>query len=406
MVGLWSVPSPTERQPIGEAVEVAADESWRVPPCKHNNWDDVRQRKGVKILRCRECNAKWKWARGARRGDPGLERCIDSLNGRCPLSGAECPLLHIRRQKMPLAERISAFGEKVLEGISEEEKRKALAESARSQEARVGHGGLSSTSSETPSSEEPEMLQIVNGLNQAIQFLEGTVVSPVPSLEGLALECAHYPLAASGPPTPRGEAPTHHKAGPPLPLELRRRANTPPPLETPPEDPVVTVIDVQIPSTITFGIQAAWELLGAIASDVKWEVHTQKNNSVGMVPRPRASTDKIWYLGTFTTFEECMQKAEEKGCYAFTWHSRSCPRQQWRLQGYGQPVPTANSINGVVSEHWDPAICSGTISARLVVSGEGGARQYGSFKVLDPPRQRSPVSLPYECLLRSAMEAP
>eukprot|EP01063_Lacrimia_lanifica_P023369 TRINITY_DN3087_c1_g2_i1.p1 TRINITY_DN3087_c1_g2~~TRINITY_DN3087_c1_g2_i1.p1 ORF type:complete len:221 (+),score=41.51 TRINITY_DN3087_c1_g2_i1:64-726(+) len=82
-------------------------------PCDHNDWDDVRQHKGVKVLRCRQCDRVWRWARGARRGDQGLQRCIEFLNDRCPEVGSACPLLHVHRTKKSFEERVQAFGDDV-----------------------------------------------------------------------------------------------------------------------------------------------------------------------------------------------------------------------------------------------------------------------------------------------------
>eukprot|EP00755_Sulcionema_specki_P014886 Sspe_Gene.57898::Locus_31764_Transcript_1_1_Confidence_1.000_Length_587::g.57898::m.57898 len=93
---------------------VCADET--KPPCAHNNWDDVRQRKGVKMLRCRECNILWKWPRGTRRGGSAIQRCIPFLNGEC-LVGKDCPLIHVWRRKVLLPDRVKSFGPHVLEGV-------------------------------------------------------------------------------------------------------------------------------------------------------------------------------------------------------------------------------------------------------------------------------------------------
>ena len=46
-------------------------------PCKHNDWDDVRTRKGAKILRCRTCQAKWKLPSAK------VPRCTPFLAGHC-----------------------------------------------------------------------------------------------------------------------------------------------------------------------------------------------------------------------------------------------------------------------------------------------------------------------------------
>eukprot|EP01063_Lacrimia_lanifica_P029439 TRINITY_DN4487_c0_g4_i1.p1 TRINITY_DN4487_c0_g4~~TRINITY_DN4487_c0_g4_i1.p1 ORF type:complete len:194 (+),score=18.81 TRINITY_DN4487_c0_g4_i1:75-656(+) len=82
------------------------------PPCEHNNWDDVRQRKGIKVLRCRTCAAVWRtqrWPRWARDGmsdeiPDGLRRCLDFANGQCD-KGSACPHLHLHRMKSKHQER-------------------------------------------------------------------------------------------------------------------------------------------------------------------------------------------------------------------------------------------------------------------------------------------------------------
>eukprot|EP01063_Lacrimia_lanifica_P026092 TRINITY_DN345_c0_g2_i1.p1 TRINITY_DN345_c0_g2~~TRINITY_DN345_c0_g2_i1.p1 ORF type:complete len:185 (+),score=47.81 TRINITY_DN345_c0_g2_i1:59-613(+) len=86
-------------------------------PCEHNNWDDVRQRKGVKVLRCRTCNAVWRWVRGQH----GLQRCIDFLNGRCTKAHSECGSLHVHRSKHNADDRVSlaGTGSQVLSCVSE-----------------------------------------------------------------------------------------------------------------------------------------------------------------------------------------------------------------------------------------------------------------------------------------------
>ncbi|KAJ9466833.1 hypothetical protein DIPPA_34129 [Diplonema papillatum] len=91
-------PSPPAEPQSGQDEADAADERLK-PPCDHNTWDEVRQRKGVKMLRCAVCRAPWRWPKGARRGQEGLARCIPFLNGECPKAGTECDLLHIRRSK-------------------------------------------------------------------------------------------------------------------------------------------------------------------------------------------------------------------------------------------------------------------------------------------------------------------
>ena len=65
-------------------------------PCGHNDWDDVRTRKGFKTLRCRVCQGRWK----VRNTTP---RCLAFLHDNC--KDLECESIHVRRKKCPLPER-------------------------------------------------------------------------------------------------------------------------------------------------------------------------------------------------------------------------------------------------------------------------------------------------------------
>eukprot|EP00756_Hemistasia_phaeocysticola_P019881 Hpha_TRINITY_DN15687_c5_g3::TRINITY_DN15687_c5_g3_i1::g.99106::m.99106 len=72
-------------------------------PCPHNAWDDVRTRKGCKVLRCRVCQELWRLPSGL------VHRCQPFFNGCCP-HPTTCRLLHIFRQKETLEERQANFG--------------------------------------------------------------------------------------------------------------------------------------------------------------------------------------------------------------------------------------------------------------------------------------------------------
>eukprot|EP01063_Lacrimia_lanifica_P032134 TRINITY_DN5436_c0_g3_i1.p1 TRINITY_DN5436_c0_g3~~TRINITY_DN5436_c0_g3_i1.p1 ORF type:complete len:563 (+),score=193.40 TRINITY_DN5436_c0_g3_i1:64-1752(+) len=87
-------------------------------PCKHNDWDDVRTRKGAKILRCRVCQSKWKLP-SAR-----VPRCSPFLSGHCE-RGNGCPLVHVHKRKSNLLERYEKFGDSVLRGVPTETWEKA-----------------------------------------------------------------------------------------------------------------------------------------------------------------------------------------------------------------------------------------------------------------------------------------
>ena len=63
-----------------------------VRPCLHNDWDDVRTRKGSKILRCRLCQRKWKLASAS------IARCSAFMQGTCP-NLLQCAYLHVHKKK-------------------------------------------------------------------------------------------------------------------------------------------------------------------------------------------------------------------------------------------------------------------------------------------------------------------
>eukprot|EP01059_Diplonema_ambulator_P004667 TRINITY_DN1437_c0_g1_i5.p1 TRINITY_DN1437_c0_g1~~TRINITY_DN1437_c0_g1_i5.p1 ORF type:complete len:144 (+),score=18.68 TRINITY_DN1437_c0_g1_i5:43-474(+) len=67
-------------------------ESIEPRPCQHNDWDDVRTRKGYKVLRCRECQQRWKIP------STNVPRCVAYFNGRCQ-EGCGCVYLHVRWKK-------------------------------------------------------------------------------------------------------------------------------------------------------------------------------------------------------------------------------------------------------------------------------------------------------------------
>eukprot|EP01059_Diplonema_ambulator_P014960 TRINITY_DN25_c1_g2_i3.p2 TRINITY_DN25_c1_g2~~TRINITY_DN25_c1_g2_i3.p2 ORF type:complete len:142 (+),score=44.81 TRINITY_DN25_c1_g2_i3:58-483(+) len=87
-------------------------------PCCHNDWDDVRTRKGFKVLRCRICQGRWKIP------SCSVPRCMPFLHDCCNKDEG-CPLLHVRRRKTTIYERYEQFGNKVLKGCSREIKKEA-----------------------------------------------------------------------------------------------------------------------------------------------------------------------------------------------------------------------------------------------------------------------------------------
>ena len=114
-----------------------ADAEVEVRPCSHNDWDDVRTRKGFKVLRCRECQKKWKLL------SSNVPRCMPFLHDCCD-KGEDCPLLHVRRKKHTISERYEKFGDQVLEGVSVTIATMAQVGSASSDDETTSQSALSS----------------------------------------------------------------------------------------------------------------------------------------------------------------------------------------------------------------------------------------------------------------------
>ena len=100
---MCSVPSHEKASPVeyefvshlSEAVMCA--ESPVVPPCGHNDWDNQRVKRKVIMLKCRQCQKKWKTPLN------NLRRCSRYLKDACNL-GEDCKLLHIHKYKNPQKE--------------------------------------------------------------------------------------------------------------------------------------------------------------------------------------------------------------------------------------------------------------------------------------------------------------
>eukprot|EP01060_Flectonema_neradi_P004627 TRINITY_DN12_c1_g3_i1.p1 TRINITY_DN12_c1_g3~~TRINITY_DN12_c1_g3_i1.p1 ORF type:complete len:586 (+),score=145.24 TRINITY_DN12_c1_g3_i1:51-1760(+) len=123
-------------------------------PCKHNDWDDVRTRKGAKILRCRTCQAKWKLPSAK------VPRCTPFLAGHCE-RGEACVMVHVRKKKSNLMERFEKFGDSVLRGVPPETWEKAKED-------------------EDPGSVAQNMMQDQGA--SGVPGVPGTQVNPVPQL--------------------------------------------------------------------------------------------------------------------------------------------------------------------------------------------------------------------------------
>eukprot|EP00754_Rhynchopus_humris_P024723 Rhum_TRINITY_DN14912_c12_g1::Rhum_TRINITY_DN14912_c12_g1_i1::g.128287::m.128287 len=349
-----------------------------VRPCGHNDWDDVRQRKGVKVLRCRVCNVSWRWPRGAKRGDKGLERCIEFLNNRCTEPGPNCPLLHIRRFKKSLEDRVRQFGSQVLTGVAQDDRKTNALQSHVSLQMETFAEAWQGNAAGGPSDDD-------DGDDAGSATFDRKVI------EGLARVANEMPQASSGPSTPRGTAAVFHKGGPPRPEGLRRRANTPPIKEralmhTRALCTTSTFVPAELPACQEFAKEQAERYLGmpeGTVTGVHWEVLRLRNNAVGLTPRPRASTASLVFLGSFRTFADCQRAAEEERCFAFVWHAPACPRANWRFQGYGFLVPNHNTCGGDPAEVFDPPPSDGTVTARLLVTGHVRVPTFGCFAAAD-----------------------
>eukprot|EP00659_Diplonema_papillatum_P010244 gene10244-15751_t len=417
---------------------LAEEREWTKPPCTHNNWEDVRQRKGIKMLRCAICNIRWRWARGAKRGDEGLERCIDFLNGEC--RNENCSLLHIHRSKKSLEERVKIFGSEVLVGVPQKEiklevmRKTGVTLSGYEVElerhsSNVGceESGLLANGARDEVLLEPvtAKLKVVaedipNGVLVVADcrsrtetrgtFRPGPEELPAADdetgilrLDGIATSVAQFALgggtggsSVSGPSTPRGTAANFHKLGPPCGDWIlggrRKRAVTPPPAEVRhsgiPVDMRSRFVRVQNPGLIEFAKQACRSFLDMPnpPHEVFWEILPGRNNTIGLVRAPRSSTPYLRYVGSFTTLEECLAAVEQGQFYSFSWHHRDCPRPMWALQTYAFTVPNMNCSQGAPVEPFDPPVCDGVTTARLVVASSDSYQfpTFGSLTVISP----------------------
>eukprot|EP01063_Lacrimia_lanifica_P035601 TRINITY_DN6840_c0_g2_i1.p1 TRINITY_DN6840_c0_g2~~TRINITY_DN6840_c0_g2_i1.p1 ORF type:complete len:631 (+),score=202.69 TRINITY_DN6840_c0_g2_i1:171-2063(+) len=95
--------APAAAAPAAPAVAARNMLEHPPPPCAHNNWDNVRVKRGFFGLRCRDCSSNWKVPIKM------VVKCPAFFNGYCP-HGATCPLPHIHRYKNPEKERTKARG--------------------------------------------------------------------------------------------------------------------------------------------------------------------------------------------------------------------------------------------------------------------------------------------------------
>ena len=84
------------------AIELPAPTICR--PCQHNDWDSVRIKNQIALLRCRICTSQWKIKIAQ------IKKCNRFLEGSC--AREKCPFLHInvrKRTRAELEERFSAM---------------------------------------------------------------------------------------------------------------------------------------------------------------------------------------------------------------------------------------------------------------------------------------------------------
>ncbi|KAJ9461076.1 hypothetical protein DIPPA_29200 [Diplonema papillatum] len=81
-----------ERSSAGSEREIGDGVERSGPRCDHNDWDNVRVKKGTIMLRCRTCKDQWKT------GNKGLLKCSAFYSGGCKL-GNRCSFIHIHRYK-------------------------------------------------------------------------------------------------------------------------------------------------------------------------------------------------------------------------------------------------------------------------------------------------------------------
>lgn len=90
-------PPPSEPPPLRDGDSAAGeravdDGAQQALAHAHNEWDDVRTRKGVKVLRCRVCKQQFKLP------SKDVPRCAEFLqDARC--REVQCGLLHVHKQK-------------------------------------------------------------------------------------------------------------------------------------------------------------------------------------------------------------------------------------------------------------------------------------------------------------------
>ena len=84
----------------GSAVAGVAKVSYEIPVlCSHNCWDNLRTKKDLVTMRCRECSMQWKATKDFVEG----KKCEQFSNNSC--GNSFCEKLHIFRFKLPAKKR-------------------------------------------------------------------------------------------------------------------------------------------------------------------------------------------------------------------------------------------------------------------------------------------------------------
>eukprot|EP01059_Diplonema_ambulator_P021874 TRINITY_DN3636_c0_g1_i1.p1 TRINITY_DN3636_c0_g1~~TRINITY_DN3636_c0_g1_i1.p1 ORF type:complete len:478 (+),score=116.42 TRINITY_DN3636_c0_g1_i1:47-1480(+) len=91
-----------------EKIPPAAPNTFSECPCTHNNWDNVRVKKGHITLRCRVCQEQWKTDTG------NVRKCLTFFQTGSCSKGTQCPNPHIHRYKQSLVKRKMIFGDDLL----------------------------------------------------------------------------------------------------------------------------------------------------------------------------------------------------------------------------------------------------------------------------------------------------
>eukprot|EP01065_Artemidia_motanka_P005887 TRINITY_DN12858_c0_g1_i1.p1 TRINITY_DN12858_c0_g1~~TRINITY_DN12858_c0_g1_i1.p1 ORF type:complete len:551 (+),score=130.19 TRINITY_DN12858_c0_g1_i1:101-1753(+) len=91
-------PASDKKQQQQQQQQRTTPAQFRNRPCPHNEWDSVRTKQGVALLRCRVCSCPWRTVLSNRNGPALWHRCSAFDRGECTL-GPACPALHVHRSK-------------------------------------------------------------------------------------------------------------------------------------------------------------------------------------------------------------------------------------------------------------------------------------------------------------------